>query len=112
MSAPIPYLDTLSAAVRTAGSASLGVLGITASNDSAGTLFVQLHNKASAPAVDEIPVFTYRVPATTTVTLNLAALSALRGAFPTGLAFGWSSTRDTYTEHLTDTDVSAILTLA
>lgn len=61
--------------------------------DAAG--FVQVHNKASAPASTNVPVIVIPVAANTPFSLDLG----VRGrAFSTGIAFGFSSTGPTYTD--------------
>lgn len=61
--------------------------------DAAG--FVQVHNKASAPASTNVPIIVIPVTANSPFSLDLG----IRGrAFSTGIAFGFSSTGPTYTD--------------
>jgi len=61
--------------------------------DAAG--FVQVHNKASAPASTNVPVIVIPVASGAAFSLDLG----IRGrAFSTGIAFGFSSTGPTYTD--------------
>jgi hypothetical protein len=61
--------------------------------DAAG--FVQVHNKATAPASTNVPVIVIPVASGAAFSLDLG----LRGrAFSTGIAFGFSSTGPTYTD--------------
>lgn len=109
MAAPHYFPDDLTGNVQ-AGNSSLGVLGVTMLNENAAAVYFQLHNAAGDVANAAVPVWVYRVPATSSVVVDLSAHGGLRGAFGTGLSFGWSSTRDTYTAHGTATDVSCIIT--
>lgn len=113
MSAPYTYLADVSGSVVAAGSAHLGVLGVWLDNAHSSAIFFQLHNTSSAdPAAAAVPAWVYRVPPTTSVLLDLGAHAGLRGAFGAGLAFGWSSTRDTYTAYGTAGHVAcSIVTL-
>lgn len=81
--------------------------GVLADNQSAGALWLQIHDKASAPGAGEAPRMSIRVGAGAQVLVPV--LRQARGglAFAAGVAFGWSSTRDTYTAHGTAADVSA-----
>jgi len=57
--------------------------------------FVQVHNKASAPASSDVPVIVIPVAANQAFSLELG----VRGrAFSTGIAFGFSTTGPTYTD--------------
>lgn len=74
--------------------ASAGVLyGFQGYADAAG--FVQVHDKASAPASSDVPVIVIPVASGAPYSLDLG----IRGrAFSTGIAFGFSSTGPTYTD--------------
>ena len=57
--------------------------------------YVQVHNKASAPASSNVPVIVIPVASGAAFSLDLG----VRGrAFSTGIAFGFSSTGPTYTD--------------
>ncbi len=74
--------------------ASAGVLyGFQGYADAAG--FVQVHNKASAPASSDVPVIVIPVASGAAFSLSLGE----RGrAFSTGIAFGFSSVGPSYTD--------------
>jgi hypothetical protein len=74
--------------------ASAGTLyGFQGYSDAAG--FVQVHNKATAPASTNVPVIVIYLAAAGNFSLDLG----IRGrAFSTGIAFGFSSTGPTYTD--------------
>jgi hypothetical protein len=74
--------------------ASAGTLyGFQGYSDAAG--FVQVHNKASAPASTNVPVIVIPIAAGAPFSLDFG----VRGrAFSTGIAFGFSSTGPTYTD--------------
>jgi hypothetical protein len=61
--------------------------------DAAG--FVQVHNKASAPASTNVPVIVIKMDAAGNFSLNLGNAGR---AFSTGIAFGFSTTGPTYTD--------------
>lgn len=110
MPAPHAFPDDLTGNVQ-AGNASLGVLGVTLINEGATVLFFQLHNAAGDVQAGGVPVWAYRVAATSSPPpVDLSAHGGLKGAFGTGLSFGWSTTKDTYTAHSTATDVSCFIT--
>ena len=74
--------------------ASAGTLyGFQGYADAAG--YVQVHNKASAPASSNVPVIVIPVASGAAFSLDLG----VRGrSFSTGIAFGFSSTGPTYTD--------------
>lgn len=95
------------------GGAGRRVTGLVAENDSAGVLWIQLHNLAADP-VNEAPLVAIRVPAGAQVAESFRdhgpeELGGLDAAFALGIAWGWSSTRDTYTAHGTAADVALTL---
>lgn len=83
--------------------ASTGVLyGLEAVNDSTNKLYLQLFNKASAPVNGDTPVRSYPMASGGSVLFidalkwgNVGANQGLR--FSTGIAWGWSTTQNTYT---------------
>lgn len=88
------------------------VTGVLADNATAATvLWFQLHNLVAAPTNEE-PLVAIRVAAGALVTVGFEdlardGLGGIDGAFVDGIAYGWSSTRDTYTAHGTASEVSA-----
>lgn len=63
-------------------------------NDSGGTIYVQLHNVAGAIGAGAAPVMTFLAPANSSFSWDPSRTGRY---FSTGLSFGVSSTRDTYT---------------
>lgn len=96
------------------GGAGCRVTGVLADNATAATvLWLQLHNLAVDPTNEE-PLVAIRVAAGALVSVafeDLArdGLGGLDGAFVDGVAWGWSSTRDTYTAHGTASEVSVTI---
>lgn len=95
------------------GGAGQPPLAIDADNDLNATLWLQLHNASSATVGSgdgEIKtaslVASFLVPADSGRFLDLTrlAMSGWGSRFPLGVAFVWSSTRDTVTAHGTATD--------
>lgn len=72
-----------------------------ASNANAALRYLQLHNKASAPAAGEVPILSFVIPAGTAAVPGVTELgSAFLGPsiyFSTGIALGISTTAGTYT---------------
>ena len=95
--APVPGSNSTTTALDNDGpvvKGSAGTLfGFQGYADAAG--FVQVHNKASAPASTNVPVIVIPVAAGAPFSLDLG----MRGrSFSTGIAFGFSSTGPTYTD--------------
>lgn len=67
-------------------------------NDSAGSIYVQLHNKAVALVLGDVPTMTFLVPSN--ASFSWTPSNGGR-QFSTGITFGVSSTRDTYTALVT-----------
>ena len=67
-------------------------------NDSGANIYVQLHNTAAAIAAAAAPVMTFFVPMNASFSWNPSQNGRV---FSTGIAFGVSSTRDTYTALVT-----------
>lgn len=67
-------------------------------NDSAATMYVQVHNRIIVPIIGDAPVMTFLVPAGASFSWQPS-----KGGrqFSTGISFGVSSTRDTYTALVT-----------
>jgi hypothetical protein len=78
------------------------VKSITCSNTNAAVRFMQVHNKASAPASTEVPIFSFSIPAGTATAPGIREIGAEflgdGGYFlSTGVAFGISTAAATYT---------------
>ncbi|MCC6649081.1 MAG: hypothetical protein IT374_26370 [Polyangiaceae bacterium] len=96
------------------GGAGKRVTGVLADNATAATvLWFQLHNLAADPTNEE-PLVAVRVGAGALVQVSFEdmardGLGGLDATFADGIAWGWSSTRDTYTAHGTASEVSATI---
>ena len=73
------------------------VFMFTVHNLNAATRYMQLHNKASAPANPDVPIITIAVPTGATVVLDEAFFGQTGINFSTGIAYGFSTTELTYT---------------
>jgi hypothetical protein len=93
-----PLQKTHLAAVSGVVKASNGNLfGVSGQNDNAAVRYLQFHNKATAPGAGETPVLSFKVAITSTREIGPDLLTSNGWNFPLGIAFGWSTTRDTYT---------------
>lgn len=67
-------------------------------NTNAAARYLQIHNKASAPASTEVPVFSFYIPPTTGVVEIGTEFFGENGLFlSTGIAIGVSTTQGTFT---------------
>lgn len=94
------------------GAAGKRLTGLLAENGTAATvLWFQLHNLAADP-VNEQPLLAIRVEAGAQLPVSIRdferdGIGGLDAAFALGIAWGWSSTRDTYTAHGDASEVAA-----
>jgi len=108
-------LGTLAGAALTAAPGR--VFSASAENISGPAKFFQLHNKIAAPVLGDVPFFTLQVPSSGTVIIGSDffgvpfASSPLLGGlfFSLGIAWGWSTTRATYTAAPVATQATHIL---
>lgn len=108
------FFDDVSGTIH-AGSKHIGIAGLILSNENATTAaYFQLFNSAAAdPSNGDVPLISIRVIAlAASQVVSFRDFGCLKGSFPLGIGFGWSSTRDTFTAHGTATDVSATVILA
>lgn len=97
MSSPTRYSATAEVS-GFVGGGPINAVAVCGHNANAAIRYLQLHNKASAVANAEVPVLTFMVPASGGNTVfgnDFFTQDGLR--FSLGLAYGWSTTRDTYT---------------
>jgi hypothetical protein len=86
---------------------SLGnVFSVYVTNDNAAVRFLQLHNKATAPAGADVPLYSFKIPAGTANNPGVLVLDeaffARGGAhFATGIGFAISTTFATFTDSAT-----------
>lgn len=78
------------------------LLSVVATNENAAVRYLQIHNKASAPASSETAVVSYIIPAGTTaapgrIQLNMADFGNNGIHLSTGIALGISTAIDTFT---------------
>lgn len=78
------------------------LLSVVATNENAAVRYLQIHNKASAPASSEAAVVSYIIPAGTTaapgrIQLNMADFGNNGLHLSTGIALGISTAIDTFT---------------
>lgn len=97
------FFDTIADDVDISVKASAGhLMAIETTNENAAVRYLQFHNKATAPANPDVPVYSMPIPAgTSTVPGRLKLTQADLGpggrAFSTGIAVGISTTAATFT---------------
>lgn len=82
------------------------VFSVYVTNDNAAVRYLQLHNKATAPAAGEAPLYVFKIPAGTannpgTLTLDEAFFARGGAHFTTGIGFAVSTTFATFTDSAT-----------
>lgn len=85
------------------------VLSIYITNDNAAVRFFQLHNKATAPAAAEVPIYSFKVPAGTAnnpgvLILDASFFTQAGANFATGIGWAISTTFATFTDSATNTE--------
>ena len=80
-------------------------------NINAAVRYFQLHNKATAPAAADVPLYSFPVPAgsataPSTIVLDSAWFTQNGGKFTTGIGWAWSTTLATFTDAATAGDHS------
>jgi hypothetical protein len=85
------------------------VLSFDITNDNAAVRYFQLHNKATAPAATEVPLYSFKVPAGTAtapgrLTLGREFWTEAGKNFPTGIGWAISTTYGTFTDSATNTE--------
>lgn len=73
------------------------VFSVSCHNLNAATRFLQLHNKASAPANPDVPLIVIPVPTLACVILDESFFTQNGLFFSVGIAYGFSTTEATYT---------------
>jgi len=73
------------------------VFSLSCNNENAADMYVQLHNTVTVPAGGGVPIFTFRVPAGGDVLIGTDFFTTAGAAFATGIAFAFSTTKETYT---------------
>lgn len=77
-------------------------------NDNAALRFIQLHNTATVPADQAVPLYSFPVNPSNFSLIDEAFFSAAGANFSTGIAFAFSTTRNTYTAG-TNTDQATVI---
>lgn len=96
------------------GSGLVTVFSLTCDNEAATDHYLQLHNHATVPVNTNVPVLAFRVPSLGQIIVGTDFFTnggLGPNVFPLGLAFAWSSTKDTLTLG-TATDHSTWITYA
>lgn len=73
------------------------VFAVVCDNANAAVRYLQLHNTATVPADQGVPVYSFRVQPASQLGVGEDIFSAAGVNFATGIAFAFSTTRDTYT---------------
>lgn len=91
------------------------VFSIYITNDNAAVRYFQLHNKATAPAATEVPLFSFKVPAGTANNPGVLELGTEFFGdggynFATGIGWAISTTMATFTDSATNTEHIPVIT--
>lgn len=73
------------------------VFSVYCHNINAAARYLQLHNKASAPANPDVPLLTFLIPAQSAINITADFFTENGIYFSTGIAYGFSTTEGTYT---------------
>lgn len=73
------------------------VFSLYCNNENAAEQFIQLHNTATVPAGAAVPLYSFRIPAAGDVLIGTDFFTNEGANFSTGIAFAFSTTKDTYT---------------
>jgi len=73
------------------------VFAIECHNSNASTRFLQIHNTATTPAGAAVPLWEVAIPATSVVIIGTEFFGTGGLAFSTGIAFAFSTTKNSYT---------------
>lgn len=95
--APTRFVDLGANATANVKATAGNVFSLYCNNENAADRFVQLHNTATTPGAGATPVYTFRVPAGGDVLVGTDFFTAMGAHFTTGIAFAFSTTKDTYT---------------
>lgn len=97
-----PITQVTTAAVK--GSAG-NVFKIRATNENVAVRYLQLHNKATAPAGTNVPVLSWKIPAGSATAPGYIEFEWVYGeAFATGIGVAISTTQATFTDSATATE--------
>lgn len=80
------------------------VLGCVGTNANVLARWLQLHNKASAPAATEVPLYSFYVPTSGNIVIGTEFFAGSGGAFSIGIGWAWSTTAGTFTDAATAAD--------
>lgn len=73
------------------------VFSLTCHNANAASRYLQLHDTATTPSNAAVPKFSFLVPTASQIIVGTDFFTVEGVAFATGIAFAFSTTRDTYT---------------
>jgi hypothetical protein len=85
------------------------VFGFYITNDNAAVRYFQLHNKATAPAGTDVPIYSFKVPAGTAnnpgvLVIGTEFFTGPGKNFSTGIGWAISTTFGTFTDSATNTE--------
>lgn len=95
--APTRFADLGANATANVKATAGNVLSIYCNNENAADRYVQLHNTGTTPGGGAAPLYTFRVPAGGDVLIGTDFFTQAGAHFSTGIAFAFSTTKDTYT---------------
>lgn len=79
-------------------------LSVRVSNANAAARFLLLHNKASAPAASDVPLYAFYIPPASAIEIGAAFFVGSGGFFSTGIGWAISTTPATFTDAATAAD--------
>jgi hypothetical protein len=90
------------------------VTGFYITNDNAAVRYFQLHNKATAPAAADVPIYSFKVPAGTAnnpgvLEIGTEFFTQAGKYFSTGIGWAISTTYATFTDSATNTEHIALV---
>lgn len=98
MGAPANRFNNIGAdATKNVSTRGVAVFSLKCHNANAAARYLQLHNTATVPADQAVPFDCHLVPATAEIIVGTDYFGVGGLAFSVGLAFAFSTTRDTYT---------------
>jgi hypothetical protein len=94
---PTRFVDFGSNATANIKSSAGNVFSLYCNNENSSDRYIQLHNTATTPAGGATPLYSFRVPGSGDILVGTYFFTNAGANFTTGIAFAFSTTKDTYT---------------
>jgi len=94
---PTRFVDFGSNATANIKSSAGNVFSLYCNNENSSDRYIQLHNTATTPAGGTTPLYSFRVPGSGDILVGTDFFTNAGANFTTGIAFAFSTTKDTYT---------------